>query len=56
VRSYLIGQGLPEARTSSKGFGKTSLIADNDTATGRQKNRRVEIVVSGEVIDEKIGT
>jgi outer membrane protein OmpA-like peptidoglycan-associated protein len=56
VRSYLIGQGLPEARISSKGFGKTSPIADNDTATGRQKNRRVEIVVSGEVIGEKIGT
>jgi len=56
VRSYLIGQGLPEARLSSKGFGKTSPIADNDSAAGRQKNRRVEIVVSGEVIGEKIGT
>jgi outer membrane protein OmpA-like peptidoglycan-associated protein len=56
VRSYLIGQGLPEARISSTGFGKTSPMADNDTATGRQKNRRVEIVVSGEVIGEKIGT
>ena len=56
VRSYLIGQGLPEAHISSIGFGKTSPIADNDTATGRQKNRRVEIVVSGEVIGEKIGT
>jgi outer membrane protein OmpA-like peptidoglycan-associated protein len=56
VRSYLIGEGLPEARISSKGFGKTSPIADNDTVPGRQKNRRVEIVVSGEVIGEKIGT
>jgi outer membrane protein OmpA-like peptidoglycan-associated protein len=56
VQSYLIGQGLPEDRISSKGFGKTSPIADNDSATGRQKNRRVEIVVSGEVIGEKIGT
>ena len=56
VRSYLIGQGLPEARMSSKGFGKTAPIADNDTAAGRQQNRRVEIVVSGEVIGEKIGT
>lgn len=56
VRSYLIGQGLSEARISSKGFGKTSPIADNDTANGRQKNRRVEIVVSGDVIGEKIGT
>lgn len=56
VRSYLIGQGLPEDRISSKGFGKTAPIAENDTAAGRQKNRRVEIVVSGEVIGEKIGT
>ncbi|HET6931249.1 MAG TPA: OmpA family protein [Candidatus Acidoferrum sp.] len=56
VRHYLIGQGLPEDRISSKGFGKTTPIAENDTAAGRQKNRRVEIVVSGEVIGEKIGT
>src|SRR6266481_91920 len=56
VRSYLIGQGLPEASVSSQGFGKSSPVADNDTAAGRQKNRRVEIVVSGEVIGEKIGT
>jgi outer membrane protein OmpA-like peptidoglycan-associated protein len=56
VRSYLIEQGLQDASLSSLGFGKTSPVADNDTAAGRQKNRRVEIVVSGEVIGEKIGT
>jgi outer membrane protein OmpA-like peptidoglycan-associated protein len=56
VRSYLVEQGLPDASVSSQGFGKTSPVADNDTAAGRQKNRRVEIVVSGEVIGEKIGT
>jgi len=56
VRQYLIGEGLPDASVSSQGFGKTSPVADNDTASGRQKNRRVEIVVSGEVIGEKIGT
>ncbi len=56
VRQYLIEEGLPDASVSSQGFGKSSPVADNDTAAGRQKNRRVEIVVSGEVIGEKIGT
>src|SRR6267378_2535426 len=56
VRSYLTEQGLQDASVSSQGFGKSSPVADNDTAAGRQKNRRVEIVVSGEVIGEKIGT
>lgn len=54
VRSYLIQQGLrPEAITSS-GFGPTMPVASNTTATGRQQNRRVEIIVSGEVIGTKI--
>ena len=54
VRTYLVGQGLPVASVTSQGFGKASPVADNATAEGRQKNRRVEIVVSGEVIGEKI--
>ncbi len=56
VRSYLVGQGLPDTSVSSQGFGKTVPVADNNTADGRQRNRRVEIIVSGEVIGEKIGT
>lgn len=55
VRAYLIQQGLAEAGVTSRGFGETSPIADNSTAEGRQRNRRVEIVVSGEVIGVKIG-
>jgi outer membrane protein OmpA-like peptidoglycan-associated protein len=55
VRSFLIEQGLPEANVSAQGFGKTMPIADNATAAGRQQNRRVEIIVSGEVIGTKIG-
>jgi outer membrane protein OmpA-like peptidoglycan-associated protein len=55
VRSYLIGQGLADGSVSAKGLGKTLPVADNDTAAGRQKNRRVEIIVSGEVIGQKIG-
>jgi flagellar motor protein MotB len=40
---------------SSKGFGKTQPVASNETASGRQQNRRVELVVSGEIIGKEIG-
>jgi len=54
VRTYLIAQGIPSDAVTSKGFGKTMPVATNDTASGRQQNRRVEIVVSGEVIGTKL--
>jgi outer membrane protein OmpA-like peptidoglycan-associated protein len=54
VRSYLTHQGIPEASTTARGFGKSRPIASNDTTDGRQQNRRVELVVSGEVIGTKI--
>jgi len=56
VRGYLVEQGLAGDSVTAKGLGKLLPVADNDTPAGRQKNRRVEIVVSGEVIDVKIGT
>lgn len=55
VRSYLVEQGLADSSVTSEGFGKTMPVADNTTAAGRQQNRRVEIIVSGEVIGVKIG-
>ncbi len=55
VRQYLIEQGLDASTITAKGFGKTMPVADNSTAEGRQKNRRVEIIISGEVIGTKIG-
>jgi outer membrane protein OmpA-like peptidoglycan-associated protein len=54
VRTYLTQQGVPESSTTSTGFGKTRPIASNDTSEGRQQNRRVELVVSGEVIGTKV--
>jgi outer membrane protein OmpA-like peptidoglycan-associated protein len=54
VRSYLTKEGVPEASTTAEGFGKTRPIASNDTADGRQQNRRVELIVSGEVIGTKV--
>lgn len=48
--NYLVSQGVPANSIVSRGFGKTNPIESNDTAQGRQKNRRVEIVLSGEAI------
>jgi outer membrane protein OmpA-like peptidoglycan-associated protein len=55
VRDYLVGQGLDTSSLSAQGLGMSDPVADNNTAQGRQKNRRVEIIVSGEVIGTKIG-
>jgi outer membrane protein OmpA-like peptidoglycan-associated protein len=55
VRDYLIQQGLPAQGVTARGFGKTVPVADNSTAEGRQKNRRVELIVSGEIIGMQIG-
>jgi outer membrane protein OmpA-like peptidoglycan-associated protein len=54
VRDYLTGAGLPTASVSAQGFGKTLPVASNDTSSGRQQNRRVELVVSGELIGIEI--
>jgi outer membrane protein OmpA-like peptidoglycan-associated protein len=56
VRVYLTDQGMATASVTAKGFGKTQPVASNDTAEGRQLNRRVELVISGEVIGTEIGT
>jgi outer membrane protein OmpA-like peptidoglycan-associated protein len=50
VRDYLVQQGVPSGSVGSAGFGKSQPVASNDTAAGRQQNRRVELVVSGEPI------
>jgi outer membrane protein OmpA-like peptidoglycan-associated protein len=56
VRDYLVQQGLPMSSATVMGFGKTQPVASNATAVGRQQNRRVELVVSGEVIGTAIGS
>jgi outer membrane protein OmpA-like peptidoglycan-associated protein len=50
VRQFLIEQGLSPDTISAKGLGPTDPIADNSTPAGRKQNRRVDIVVSGQVI------
>jgi outer membrane protein OmpA-like peptidoglycan-associated protein len=55
VRDYLTQQGMSVSSVTTRGFGKTQPVASNDTAEGRQQNRRVELVISGEVIGQVIG-
>ncbi len=55
VRAFLISQGLAPDSITSTGIGQASPVADNNTAAGRKLNRRVEIIVSGSVIGQKIG-
>ena len=50
VRNYVTGQGVPASTVTAAGLGKSNPVASNDTAAGRQRNRRVEMVVSGEPI------
>jgi len=55
VSQYLLSQGLPEAALTSIGKGFDIPVASNDTAAGRQQNRRVELIVSGEIIGTAVG-
>jgi outer membrane protein OmpA-like peptidoglycan-associated protein len=56
VLDYLVAQGLDSGSLTAQGYGVNDPVADNSSVQGRQKNRRVEIVVSGEVIGTQIGT
>jgi outer membrane protein OmpA-like peptidoglycan-associated protein len=56
VRDYLTQEGMASGSVTSRGFGKAQPVASNDTAEGRQQNRRVELVISGEIIGTEIGT
>jgi outer membrane protein OmpA-like peptidoglycan-associated protein len=55
ARDYLVSQGVSADSIVSMGFGKTNPIASNGTPQGRQENRRVEMVVSGELIGSPVG-
>ena len=50
VRDYLVSSGVSMNNVAARGMGKADPVADNSTAAGRQLNRRVEMIVSGDVI------
>jgi outer membrane protein OmpA-like peptidoglycan-associated protein len=52
VRNYLASQGVSSSAITTQGFGPSQPIASNDTAAGRQQNRRVELIVSGSSIGQ----
>jgi len=54
VRDYLVQQGVLANSVSSRGFGNTLPVASNDNSAGRQQNRRVELLVSGEAIGSPV--
>ena len=56
VRDYLVDAGVPITSVIARGLGKTRPIADNSSSEGRKLNRRVEMIVSGDVIGNVIGT
>jgi outer membrane protein OmpA-like peptidoglycan-associated protein len=55
VRDYLVQQGLPAESFSAEGLGDADPVASNNTSEGRAQNRRVEIIVSGDVIGTPLG-
>ncbi len=56
VRDYLVDSGVSMNNIIARGFGKTQPVADNSTSEGRKLNRRVEMIVSGDVIGNMMGT
>ncbi len=54
VRDYLVQQGVSTGSVSSKGFGNSLPVASNDNSAGRQQNRRVELLVSGDAIGNPV--
>jgi outer membrane protein OmpA-like peptidoglycan-associated protein len=50
VHDFLVANGVPAANVTAAGYGKADPVADNGTAAGRQQNRRVNMVVSGDAI------
>ena len=54
VRDYLAQQGVDANSVSSRGFGNTLPVASNDSAAGRQENRRLELVASDDAIGSPV--
>ena len=56
VRDFLAEEGVPPSSIAARGFGRTQPVASNETSEGRQRNRRVELVVNGDAIGNTAST
>jgi len=56
VRDYLTSNGIGQENVVALGMGKADPVASNDSAAGRQQNRRVEMVVSGDAIGQPVAS
>jgi hypothetical protein len=54
VKNFLVSQGVAPDAVTTKGYGESNPVASNATASGRQMNRRVELVVSGSAIGSNV--
>jgi outer membrane protein OmpA-like peptidoglycan-associated protein len=54
VRDYLVSSGVSMNNVAAQGMGKADPVADNSSAAGRKLNRRVEMIVSGDVIGNQL--
>jgi outer membrane protein OmpA-like peptidoglycan-associated protein len=54
VRDYLVAQGVAADSVSAQGYGNSLPVASNNNSAGRQQNRRVELLVSGEAIGHPV--
>ncbi len=54
VHDYLVREGVASSSLTAKGLGESEPIGSNDTSAGRQMNRRVELVISGDVIGTQV--
>jgi outer membrane protein OmpA-like peptidoglycan-associated protein len=54
VRDYLVQEGVSAGSVTAQGYGNTSPVSSNNNAAGRQQNRRVELLVSGEAIGHPV--
>ena len=50
VRDYLRGQGVQDPNIQVAGLGPDQPVASNETSEGRARNRRVEIIISGDLV------